>query len=352
MYAFTYLYMCVYTRMYFKSCIHIIYMYCVYVLKICVYTYVRQGEHQLWILSQNLTSTLRRSIYILYVCMYIYTYDMCIYISYTYIYTHIHQGEDEWLNSQLETDEDLKKEVKNPTAVAEYCKIWLSVLQERAHEVDESQVYTATHCNTLQHIATTQCKTPRHIATQPCNIWLTVLQEKIPEVMRRRYTLKRSTAMNCNTLQHTATHCNILQHSTATSGWWCCRKGHTSSTRLRRGCIQFFIYTSLFNTSGLPMTDSTENATLKKSTKSKYRDSSVQPIPLGVTFSKAQSSKLERLFCHVLVKRDVRALSFELWNSIRKCHPKWDRLYKSKLDQSFNFNLYAIPRVATVRRID
>jgi len=34
--------------------------------------------------------------------------------------------------------------------------------------------------------------------------------------------------------------------------------------------------------------------------------------PLGVTFSKAQSSKLERLFCHVLVKRDVRALSFEL----------------------------------------
>jgi len=27
---------------------------------------------------------------------------------------------------------------------------------------------------------------------------------------------------------------------------------------------------------------------------------------------KAQSSKLERLFCHVSVKRDVRALSFEL----------------------------------------
>jgi len=40
-----------------------------------------------------------------------------------------------------------------------------------------------------------------------------------------------------------------------------------------------------------------------------------------------ESSKLERLFCHVSVKRDVRALSFELGNSIRKCHPKWDRLY-------------------------
>jgi len=32
-----------------------------------------------------------------------------------------------------------------------------------------------------------------------------------------------------------------------------------------------------------------------------------------VTFSKAQSSKLERLFCHVSVKRDVRALSFEIF---------------------------------------
>jgi len=53
----------------------------------------------------------------------------------------------------------------------------------------------------------------------------------------------------------------------------------------------------------------------------------LQPIPLGVTFSKAQSSKLERLVCHVSVKRDVRALSFELLNSIRKCHPKWDWLY-------------------------
>jgi len=53
----------------------------------------------------------------------------------------------------------------------------------------------------------------------------------------------------------------------------------------------------------------------------------VQPIPLGVSFSKAQSSKLEHLFRHVSVKRDVRALSFELWNSIRKYHPKWDRLY-------------------------
>ena len=37
----------------------------------------------------------------------------------------------------------------------------------------------------------------------------------------------------------------------------------------------------------------------------------LQPIPLGVSFSKAQSSKLEHLFCHVTVKREVRALSFD-----------------------------------------
>ena len=38
----------------------------------------------------------------------------------------------------------------------------------------------------------------------------------------------------------------------------------------------------------------------------------VQPIPLGAPLLKAQSSKLKRLFCHVSMKRDVRALSFEL----------------------------------------
>ena len=37
----------------------------------------------------------------------------------------------------------------------------------------------------------------------------------------------------------------------------------------------------------------------------------IQPFPLGLSFSKAQSSKLERLVCHVSMKRDVRALSFE-----------------------------------------
>jgi len=45
-------------------------------------------------------------------------------------------------------------------------------------------------------------------------------------------------------------------------------------------------------------------------------------------------SKLERLFSLKRGKRDVRALSFELWNSIRKCHPKWDRLYRDSCRQN------------------
>ena len=37
---------------------------------------------------------------------------------------------------------------------------------------------------------------------------------------------------------------------------------------------------------------------------------------------KVQSSKLERLFCYISVKRAIRALSFELGKSFRKCHPR------------------------------
>jgi len=47
----------------------------------------------------------------------------------------------------------------------------------------------------------------------------------------------------------------------------------------------------------------------------------VQPIPLGVSFAKAQSSKLEHLFCHVSVKRKVRALSFELEKAFENVIP-------------------------------
>jgi len=41
----------------------------------------------------------------------------------------------------------------------------------------------------------------------------------------------------------------------------------------------------------------------------------IQPIPFKLSFLKVLSTKLEHLFCHVSTKRDVRALSFKLWNS-------------------------------------
>jgi len=38
----------------------------------------------------------------------------------------------------------------------------------------------------------------------------------------------------------------------------------------------------------------------------------VQLVPLGVSFSRARGSKLEGFFCHVSMRRAVRALSFGL----------------------------------------
>jgi len=42
---------------------------------------------------------------------------------------------------------------------------------------------------------------------------------------------------------------------------------------------------------------------------------------------KAQSSKLQPLFSLKRGQRDVRILSVDLSNRIRKCHSQWDRLY-------------------------
>ena len=51
------------------------------------------------------------------------------------------------------------------------------------------------------------------------------------------------------------------------------------------------------------------------------RASGVQPISLEVLFSKAQSSKLERLFCHVSVKRDFELWAFSLETSFENATP-------------------------------
>ena len=67
----------------------------------------------------------------------------------------------------------------------------------------------------------------------------------------------------------------------------------------------------------------------------------LQQIPHGVTFLKSsfkvQSSKLELLLLLKRGKRNVRALSFQLWNSFRKCHPKWDMLLHRILKVGFCF---------------
>ena len=66
----------------------------------------------------------------------------------------------------------------------------------------------------------------------------------------------------------------------------------------------------------------------------------VQSIPLGVSFSKAQSSKLEHLFCHVSVKREVRALILELETAFENVTPSgiglhfWIHCQSSKHSQS------------------
>ena len=66
----------------------------------------------------------------------------------------------------------------------------------------------------------------------------------------------------------------------------------------------------------------------------------LQSIPLGVSFSKAQSSKLERLFRHVSVKREVRALNFELETAFENVAPSgiglhfWIHCQSSKYSQS------------------
>ena len=57
------------------------------------------------------------------------------------------------------------------------------------------------------------------------------------------------------------------------------------------------------------------------------RGMGVQPIPLGVTFSKALS-KLKAQSSNVSFHWKMAKETFEFWAlSFRKCHPKWDWLY-------------------------
>jgi len=66
--------------------------------------------------------------------------------------------------------------------------------------------HTATHCNTLQHAATTHCNTLQHAATHH-NV-LPFVETSATQCNTLQYT-----ATHRNTLQHTATRCNTLQHT-------------------------------------------------------------------------------------------------------------------------------------------
>ena len=61
--------------------------------------------------------------------------------------------------------------------------------------------HTATHCNTLQHTATTTCI---------CYVKNSITDGE-----------KECMYLTCNTLQHIATHCNTLQHTATTTTCIC-----------------------------------------------------------------------------------------------------------------------------------
>jgi len=58
------------------------------------------------------------------------------------------------------------------------------------------------------------------------------------------------------------------------------------------------------------------------------------PICSVIFESSFQRSKqtVERLYCKISVQRDLRALSFELWEDFSNCHSKWERLKFSNVN--------------------
>jgi len=89
-------------------------------------------------------------------------------------------------------------------------------------------VYTARHCDTLQHTAT-HCSTLHHTATH-CNTLKKLCSSLYGVRVWRDLSIPCVyTATHCNALQRTATHCNALQH-TATH---CHTLQHTQNTGLK-----------------------------------------------------------------------------------------------------------------------
>jgi len=109
---------------------------------------------------------------------------------------------------------------------------------------------------------------------------------------------------SCNVSREHNTFADIIQHSTLTSHF------HDTQT------LQYTVNLTIENTQCMKLIK-------------------VQPIPVEVSFS--QSSKLEHLFCHVSVKREVRTLSFALETAFENVIPSgigctfWDPLSMIKI---------------------
>ena len=74
-----------------------------------------------------------------------------------------------------------------------------------------SSLYTATHCNTLQHTCNTLQQTATHCITTGDIIgrWSDKHTARHCKIKARCSTLQHA-ATHCNTLQHTARHCNTI----------------------------------------------------------------------------------------------------------------------------------------------
>jgi len=71
---------------------------------------------------------------------------------------------------------------------------------------------TATHCDTLQHTATSWRKyVDTYVQGHSCSFYDSHC-DTLQHTVTHCNTLQHS-AIHCNTLQHTATHCNTLQHT-------------------------------------------------------------------------------------------------------------------------------------------
>jgi len=73
----------------------------------------------------------------------------------------------------------------------------------------DSFVYTATHCNTLQHIYVSYS-----FFIPVCVLWWTLFRSdnNTLEHAATHWNTLEHTAPHCNTLQHTATHCNMSMY--------------------------------------------------------------------------------------------------------------------------------------------